>query len=401
MLQEKLQRIPKSELDTIIELTQTYKNAGYECYLVGGSFRDLMMDEVPHDFDFATNCPLEETQKLFRRVYLSGADHGTVTVILHNIHFEVTRYRKDVETDGRRAVVSFAETAEEDQERRDLRINAMAYDVVDHRVVDSQGGLKDFEEKIIRFVGDAETRIREDHLRAIRYLRMVSRFRPLGFDFDPNEMKAVLDTFDATVLSIERVYEEFSKIFKMKAPDWSFLWEYLPQLRVFRAFFNNPDQELLLVQESLKRKNLFPLYYEYQKEHPVKETAIDLKMSRKDRWFLNTVCEFEHENFEDVSVLKRMLSIVNDRDDIPQLLELCEQQLEISLHDRVQTILDKEEPLTLQDLMLNGEDLKALDIRGKKIGKVFRSLLEAVWLAPEKNTRKELTRMAILKRDQF
>ena len=159
---------------------QNYKDAGYECYLVGGSCRDLLLGERPYDFDFATNCPLSVSKKMFRRVIAVGASHGTLIIPFHGFHFEITRFRKDVKTDGRKAVIAYSDSIEEDQERRDLRLNAVAYDVITDRIVDSQNGIGDFRDKIIRFVGNAEDRIKEDHLRALRYGRLISKLLPKG-----------------------------------------------------------------------------------------------------------------------------------------------------------------------------------------------------------------------------
>ena len=116
--------LPSLIRSNLWDFTQTFKSIGYECYLVGGSCRDLILGEPVEDFDFATNAPLEVTEKLFQHVIRTGVDHGTLTVFHQDLHFEITRYRKDVESDGRRAIISFAETIEEDLERRDLRINA-------------------------------------------------------------------------------------------------------------------------------------------------------------------------------------------------------------------------------------------------------------------------------------
>ena len=145
-----------------------------ECYFVGGCVRNLLLDERVTDLDISTVLrPEDVTQRAEAaglRAIPTGLDHGTVTVIAGDTPFEVTTFRKDVETDGRRAVIAFANTIFEDACRRDFTMNALYLDGggVLHDPVE---GLKDLQDRHFRFIGDAEIRIKEDALRILRFFR--------------------------------------------------------------------------------------------------------------------------------------------------------------------------------------------------------------------------------------
>ena len=120
----------------------------------------------------------------------TGIDHGTVTVVGKHGAYELTSLRRDVETDGRRAVVSFGESFQEDSLRRDFSFNAM-YEDAEGKLYDYHNGLEDLKNRRIRFVGDAQTRIKEDYLRIMRLFRFWARF-----DYEPDA--ATLDVIAKT-----------------------------------------------------------------------------------------------------------------------------------------------------------------------------------------------------------
>lgn len=147
--------------------------------VVGGAVRNALLHEPITDIDIAT--PLLPQDVMARAgaaglgVHPTGIDHGTVTLVADGHAFEVTTLRRDVETDGRRAVVAFATDWKDDAERRDFTINAL-YAARDGTVFDYFGGLGDLAEKRIRFIGSAEQRIREDYLRILRFFRFYAQY---------------------------------------------------------------------------------------------------------------------------------------------------------------------------------------------------------------------------------
>ncbi len=181
--------IPKYVSD-IISLIE---NAGYSAYIVGGSVRDLLLGREVHDFDIATSAVPEEILRIFKsfRAVKNGIKHGTVGVVSDGILVEITTFRSDGKyTDLRRPdSVSYVKKIEDDLARRDFTINAVAYSERDG-IIDPYGGQRDLETKIIRCVGNPETRFSEDALRIMRGLRFSS---VLGFDIEAGTLQAMLN----------------------------------------------------------------------------------------------------------------------------------------------------------------------------------------------------------------
>lgn len=134
------------------------------------------MNKIPKEYDFTTNAEPKQVKKLFRTVIDTGIDHGTVTIVLDRINYEVTTYRIDKDyLDGRRPEhVEFGTTLQEDLKRRDFTMNALAYDLQTGQLVDEHFGLNDIENKLIRTIGNPIKRFSEDGLRPIRALRFAS-----------------------------------------------------------------------------------------------------------------------------------------------------------------------------------------------------------------------------------
>ncbi|WP_406854503.1 CCA tRNA nucleotidyltransferase [Alsobacter sp. KACC 23698] len=187
---------------------------GEEARVVGGAVRNALLG-LPHgDVDVATTAlPAEVTRRAEAagfRALPTGVEHGTVTVLVDHHPFEVTTLREDVETDGRRAVVAFGRDFSHDAQRRDFTINAL-YARPDGEVVDHVGGLADLALRRVRFIGDAETRIREDYLRILRLFRFTAEYGegPL----DPEALRASIRLRAGLArLSSERVRAELMKL---------------------------------------------------------------------------------------------------------------------------------------------------------------------------------------------
>lgn len=393
ILKKRFSTLSRKVRETVWKFMEIYKQAGYECYLVGGSCRDLLLGKIPYDFDFATNCPLSVSRKLFERVISIGASHGTLIIPFSGFHFEITRFRKDVKTDGRKAVIEYSNTIEEDQKRRDLRLNALAYDVIDDRIVDSQNGIGDFKDKMIRFVGNAEDRITEDHLRALRYGRLISKLRPMGFSYDPSEMEAVIRVFDSRFLSIERVYDEFGKILSPGIKDNHFLIEYLPKLNIFKELFNYPSEIESVIKALVETGSMLPLAFHYHKTHSIAETGAALKLSRENKRLIQLLMEFSKQDLSQDTVLKHMLSM-SDHIDINALLIAINDLIGVEVSRRVLEIRKKKIPYRLKDLALQGNELRPLGVTGKNIGTIMNLLLRLVWEKPQLNSKEQLLQLA-------
>jgi poly(A) polymerase len=157
-----------------LAVLQALTAGGSPARFVGGCVRDALLDRPVNDVDIATPEPPPRVLALLRAAGLkalpTGVEHGTITALAHGHHYEVTTLRRDVSTDGRRAVVAFTDDWAADAARRDFTINALFCDS-DGTIHDHVGGIADLAERRIRFVGDAEQRIREDVLRLLRFFR--------------------------------------------------------------------------------------------------------------------------------------------------------------------------------------------------------------------------------------
>jgi poly(A) polymerase len=190
--------------------------AGWQALPVGGCVRNALLRVPVTDVDIATDARPETVSELAEKagfkVVPTGIDHGTVTVIAKGIPHEVTTFRRDVETDGRRAVVAFSDRLEEDAGRRDFTMNAL-YCRADGTVIDPLGGLPDLLTRRVRFVGDAGTRIREDYLRILRFFRFHARYGDPDQGLDPEGLAACAAlSAGIETISRERIGAEMRKL---------------------------------------------------------------------------------------------------------------------------------------------------------------------------------------------
>ncbi len=180
---------------------------------VGGSVRDSLLGEKPKDFDIATTLLPGDSVSALGAAGLksapTGIEHGTVTGIVEHVGVEITTLRSDVSTDGRRATVAFTQDWAADAGRRDFTINAI-YLSADGRLFDPVGGVADVRTGRVRFIGEAQDRIREDYLRILRFFRFSARFAR-GFDADGLSACAAL-AGGIEKLSAERIGDEFTRI---------------------------------------------------------------------------------------------------------------------------------------------------------------------------------------------
>ena len=189
--------------------------------LVGGTVRDELLG-IPHaDVDLATRLEpgavVERLQAVRIKAVPTGIEHGTITAVSRGQVAEITTLRRDVSTDGRRAVVAFTEEWKEDAARRDFTINALSADPVSGEVFDYFGGLDDLPLRRIRFIGDPLARIAEDHLRILRFFRFHARFGS-GAPDGPALAACAARANDLMALSRERIADELLKLLALDDP---------------------------------------------------------------------------------------------------------------------------------------------------------------------------------------
>ncbi len=192
-------------------------NETSEIRYVGGCVRKILNDEKTDDIDLATNLTPDQVKQCLDKnqikFFETGIEHGTITAVINDQNFEITTLRKDVKTDGRHAVVEYTTNWKEDSLRRDFSINSI-YSDLDGNLYDPNFGHKDLNVGIIKFIGDPETRIKEDYLRIIRYLRFYTEYSKI--DHEINIIKIIKKNIEGLgKISKERQFNELKKILKL------------------------------------------------------------------------------------------------------------------------------------------------------------------------------------------
>jgi tRNA nucleotidyltransferase (CCA-adding enzyme) len=192
-----------SLLEDAKEILSKINSQGYLAYIVGGTVRDYLLKKEIHDIDLTTNMPLDEIKQIFD-TYDNGLDYQSITIEYKGNSFEITHFRADEEyKDHRHPSVLLVNSYQEDAQRRDFTINALAMDK-NGEILDFYDGIKDLNEKTIKTIGDPFQRFSEDALRILRGLYFSSK---LGFEIESNTLFAMVDKKELlATLSEERIY---------------------------------------------------------------------------------------------------------------------------------------------------------------------------------------------------
>ena len=378
------------------------ENAGYEAFAVGGCVRDTMLGKTPNDWDVTTSAKPHEVRRLFSFLYgfaaiPTGIEHGTVTVLSDGEPVEVTTYRIDGEyTDCRRPdSVEFCDDLSLDLARRDFTVNAMAYSH-ERGLVDLYGGANDLAKGIIRCVGDAECRFREDALRILRAVRFAS---VLGFSLDT-------DTYTAAVwlkgllshVSRERVGAELSKLVCGKAAA-KVMEGCLPIIaEVLPALADKCSDAVLMSMSALCGENLPLMYAALLAEvepSEVSEILWSVRLDKKTAHRAGLIAEYRCVPLPDKAAVKRLCRNIGAdaaRDVIK--LGIARGERERGASAWLDEIVNNGECVSLARLAVGGRELTELGIEPKKIGKCLDSLLDKV-ISGELENEKEILLEAV------
>lgn len=413
------------------EIAETLERAGYDTWCVGGAIRDVLLGYPHLDWDFATAATPPQVQALFRKTVPVGIEHGTVGVrdrfgVLH----EVTTFRRDVQTDGRHAVVEFGASLDEDLARRDFTINAIAYSPTRHLLHDPFGGREDLQRRVLRAVGVPEDRMREDRLRALRALRFAGRF---GLEIEAATWKAIQSSAPfLTRLSNERVKQELEKTMQQLAcPSRSLLlWKssgalqaLLPDLDgqgdlplLAPDFVGRPDDTTRPERASLRQ--LVRLAVCFVGLDPAKVAAVlrGLRCANRDIDAISHLATWRRDlepgirkslgaGAPTTDATLRRWAAVTGRTDMPLLLRTLAARwaaegtlgaVPLSARDvgsmyRRAVRVAYRDPVGVSDLAIHGGDLLAMGIApGPRLGEILRTLLDRVLEDPSANTREQL-----------
>jgi len=430
------------------ELASVFRKNGFECYLVGGAIRNLLLGRVLGDLDIATDARPDQVGKAFRRVVPTGIKHGTVTVFFRGRSYEVTTFRIDgVYSDARHPdAVTYSASILEDLERRDFTINGMAYDLLERRLLDPHGGREDLRVRTIRAVGDPAKRFREDALRTLRACRFAAQ---LGFRIEEQTFQAIRRERDRVKrVSAERIRDELLKIVQSDGPVLGFellegaslLSILLPELHACVGVEQGPPHRHDVFHHSLHSCAAAPpddlvlrlaaLFHDIGKAptaaldeegarhfHRHERVSADLAGRILRRLKLPTaavreVCHLvEHHMFDykkdwSDAAVRRLVARVG-WENMPRLIQLrmADQRgmggrssggLLLELLDRIEEAASREEAVSMEDLRVDGTQImERLGLQpGPKIGVILRFLLEAVIDDPALNSREKLLDMA-------
>ena len=211
--------LEQNDVAQVFDLFEAYQKNSI--FVVGGSIRDALLNREITDIDFATSLEPKTITEILNKENIKfidvGIDHGTVTAIINERKFEITTFRNDIFTDGRHAQVSFSNSLEEDALRRDFTINAMYLDKGGN-LIDPTDGKTDLENRVVRFIGNPDERIKEDYLRILRYFRFLALFGDISPDAEV--MKTITANLDKlSVVSKERQWNELKSILSLTAPN--------------------------------------------------------------------------------------------------------------------------------------------------------------------------------------
>lgn len=366
-------------------LISTLENAGFEAFCVGGCVRDILLGGTPNDYDITTNALPSEIKSLFEKTIDTGITHGTVTVIVNKMPFEVTTYRTDGNYLNHRKpeTVLFVRNIKEDLLRRDFTVNAIALNI-NGDIVDYFGGVNDIKNKILRAVGEPNKRFTEDALRILRLFRFACR---LNFKIEEETQKSAL-ALSTTLkdISRERIANELFEILCSSYPNNAKPLFNCGGL----AFLGIKKAELEFLSELKNGRKLrfcaFCLKNGIDGEKLLSELKSDNEI-KQHYLFVKSILENFPQNDCEIKRCLRDFSVASVFDSFMILGKDTA---------NIQKILDSKEPYLISDLAVTGNDIKALGFSGKEIGKKLKELSNLVIENPNLN-KKDLL-LAVTKR---
>ena len=433
------------------EIIKTLSSHGYEAYAVGGCVRDSILGKTPSDWDITTSARPEQVKALFAKTIDTGIKHGTVTVMMDKTGYEVTTYRIDglYEDHRRPNDVTFTTSLREDLMRRDFTINAMAYNDTDG-LIDLFGGMDDLQNRVILCVGNARDRFEEDALRMLRAVRFAGQ---LHFRIESSTREAIIACHNNLKdVSAERIQMELLKLLISDHPEvfreayaTGLTSVFLPEFdRMMDTGQKNPHHCYSVGEHTLHAvcmiepnpvlrltmllhdvgKPATKTTDQYGIDHFYNHYKVGAEMSKEilkrlkfDNKTIQVVCQlishhdirFKNPKTSGQRHVRKVMHSIGPNL-FPYLLKVMEadvrsqsdyyQAEKLSIlketWESYEEILKKQDCLSLKDLKINGNQLKALGIReGKTIGAILKTLLSMVLEHPELNEYSYLKELAL------
>jgi tRNA nucleotidyltransferase (CCA-adding enzyme) len=434
--------------DAVRQIIGSLQAADHEAYAVGGCVRDSLLGRVPDDWDITTSATPQQIKAIFPRTIDTGIQHGTVTVMVNHVGYEVTTYRIDGEyEDGRHPKeVTFTRNLAEDLKRRDFTINAMAYNE-EEGLIDIFGGRRDLEKGIIRCVGDPLCRFTEDALRMMRAVRFSAQ---LGHEIEQETGAAIRQLAGSLgCISAERIQVELVKLLISSHPDYlRKAWEmgltavFFPEFdQAMETTQNNPHHcysvgehllHALLAVEPDKVLRLTMLLHDIGKpltwttdeqgvDHFHRHSEVSekqagqilrrLKFDNDTTNKVRTLVRFHDLDIESTPEAVRRAAVKVGPDLFESLLKVKQAdvlaQSDYARHKKQQKleelkatyaeVLAQKNCLSLKDLAVSGKDLMEIGIKpSRDMGDILHQLLTHVLEYPEDNQKEIL--LALVKK---
>ncbi len=432
--------------EEVLTIIKKLSDNGFQAFLVGGCVRDILMNKTPKDWDICTSATPDKIQTLFPDSFYEN-DFGTVGIKSELGVIEVTPFRTEGEyKDGRRPEsVSFGTSIQEDLQRRDFTMNAIALNPVSHETIDPFGGEKDIKDKIIRAVGAPKDRFSEDGLRIMRLFRFASQ---LDFSIDYETLQAAIETRDIlSRISKERIRDEFTKLLMSHNPSIGFM--YMDKTDTLSFISPYIAEAVGVEQNGMHAYHVFEHLVRSLQHAADKNMSLELRLSallhdigkpatrkwskeKKDYTFYGhevvgakmtkkilTDLKFSHETVEVVSKLVRWHMFFSDTEQITHSAvrrmisnvgkEHIWDLINLRMCDRIGTGRPKEDPYRLrkymsliEEVMADPTDVSMLKINGNDIiselhvkpgpmlGKILHILLDMCLENPKLNNKESL-----------
>ena len=397
-------------------IINTIKSHGHQAYAVGGCVRDSIMGLTPNDWDITTSALPSDIKEYFNKTIDTGIEHGTVTVMLHNVGYEVTTYRIDGEyKDGRHpSSVEFSDRLTDDLCRRDFTINAMAYNNITG-LVDEYGGIDDINNRIIKCVGNPIERFTEDALRMMRAIRFSAQ---LGFTIDEATWNAIKKLSPSiSKISMERVHVELGKTLMSAHPDYVAQYSeaglFAPILPVIDNALKSRYNRKILATLQHTPDNIYLRYAALFITSTPDEAAKTLRALKLDNKTVNTVSklvELSKMDIEETEPAVRtalnkygrdflplwhelMMAVIQASEDITGISNPAKVKHLLTLKRLATDILARGDCFTIKALDISGNDLIEYGLQGHEIGETLKSLLDIVIENPKLNDKATLIAM--------
>ncbi|MBF7097812.1 CCA tRNA nucleotidyltransferase [Alkalibacter mobilis] len=386
--------------DNVYDLMEYIELKGYKAYLVGGAVRDILSNKKPKDFDFTTDAKPQEIKEIFEKHIETGIDFGTITVEFNKEYYEITTFRLEHRySDGRRPdMVFYSDSLLSDLSRRDFTMNAIALDK-DLNVYDYFNGIEDLKNKLLRTIGRAKVRFKEDKLRKLRAVRIACEN---GYLIHEEIVRSVMNDPGLEGVSMERIKTELDRILlcenAKRGVELLFRLHLMDNIVPGLREYTYPDMEnwedyttdIEIAPKELSLRvylMLRPIGDGDKIFHALKSLKYQRKVIEHcmDMWEYEKITSTEEFLSKLSKYSDSKLYLFKDLDRVLGRFPSWDEHIDRALENKM--------PRKVTDLEISGDDLKSLGLKGRKIGEVLNDLLHRAMYDPEINKKRILMSM--------